>query len=162
LVTVVVAMTSNGQAASRLYSLFLDADRQYSCAYFETPDQPLDDAQLAKRRHLAAKLLGAPGDRVLDIGCGWGGLALYLSENCGARVTGVTLSEEQLAVARVRAEEKGLADRIEFRLQDYRDVPETFDRIVSVGMFEHVGVGFYDVFLLPLQAAESPNWESLV
>jgi cyclopropane-fatty-acyl-phospholipid synthase len=137
----------------RLYSLFLDADRQYSCAYFETPDQSLDDAQLAKRRHVAAKLLGAPGDRVLDIGCGWGGLALYLSENCGAQVTGVTLSEEQLAVARVRAEEKGLADRLEFRLQDYRDVPETFDRIVSVGMFEHVGVGFYDAFFRKCSAA---------
>jgi cyclopropane-fatty-acyl-phospholipid synthase len=130
----------------RLYSLFLDADRQYSCAYFETPGQSLDDAQLAKRRHLAAKLLIGRGQRVLDIGCGWGGLAIYLAENCGGRVTGITLSEQQLAVARVRAAEKGLGGRADFRLQDYREMAGKFDRIVSVGMFEHVGVGFYDEF----------------
>ena len=134
----------------RLYSLFLDADRQYSCAYFEGPDQSLDDAQLAKKRHLAAKLImGLQPEysrRVLDIGCGWGGLALYLAEFCGAKVTGVTLSQEQHARATERAAEKGLAKTIEFRLQDYRDVPETFDRIVSVGMFEHVGVNHYDAF----------------
>jgi cyclopropane-fatty-acyl-phospholipid synthase len=132
----------NGQ----LYGLFLDADRQYSCAYFETDGQSLDDAQLAKKRHLAAKLLIAPGQRVLDVGCGWGGLALYLAELCDARVTGVTLSREQHALAQVRAAEKGLSGKIEFRLQDYRQVPDKFDRIVSVGMFEHVGVGFYDSF----------------
>jgi cyclopropane-fatty-acyl-phospholipid synthase len=132
--------------SGRLYSLFLDADRQYSCAYFENPDQSLDDAQLAKKRHLAAKLLIAPDQRVLDIGCGWGGLGLYLAETCGARVTGITLSKEQLAIANERAAEKQLSDRAEFRLEDYRDVPGTFDRIVSVGMFEHVGVGFYDAF----------------
>jgi cyclopropane-fatty-acyl-phospholipid synthase len=130
----------------RLYSLFLDADRQYSCAYFEHPEQSLDDAQLAKKRHVAAKLLVIPGARVLDIGSGWGGMGLYLAETCGAQVTGVTLSDEQHALSRARAEEKGLADRVEFRLQDYRDVAERFDRIVSVGMFEHVGVGYYDVF----------------
>jgi cyclopropane-fatty-acyl-phospholipid synthase len=130
----------------QLYTLFLDADRQYSCAYFETAEQSLDDAQLAKKRHLAAKLLLAPDERVLDIGSGWGGLALYLAELCGARVTGITLSEQQLALARVRAAEKGLEGKVEFRLQDYRDVAEKFDRIVSVGMFEHVGVGFYDTF----------------
>jgi cyclopropane-fatty-acyl-phospholipid synthase len=130
----------------RLYSLFLDADRQYSCAYFEQPEQSLDDAQLAKKRHLAAKLLLEPGKRVLDIGCGWGGLALYLAEMTGARVTGITLSNEQHAVARQRASERGLSARMAFRLQDYRDVREKFDRIVSVGMFEHVGVGFYDKF----------------
>ncbi len=130
----------------RLYSLFLDADRQYSCAYFEQPDQSLDDAQLAKKRHLAAKLRLTPGTRVLDIGCGWGGLALYLAEIADARVTGITLSDEQHALARQRAVERGLAREVEFRLQDYRDVPEKFDRIVSVGMFEHVGVGFYDTF----------------
>ncbi|HEY4921895.1 MAG TPA: cyclopropane-fatty-acyl-phospholipid synthase family protein [Xanthobacteraceae bacterium] len=128
----------------RLYALFLDSDRQYSCAYFETPAATLDDAQLAKKRHLAAKLRLEAGARVLDIGCGWGGLALYLAEYAGAKVTGITLSKEQLALARVRADEKELGGRIEFRLQDYRDVGETFDRIVSVGMFEHVGVGFYD------------------
>jgi cyclopropane-fatty-acyl-phospholipid synthase len=129
-----------------LYALFLDADLQYSCAYFESPDQSLDDAQLAKKRHLAAKLLIARGQRVLDIGCGWGGLALYLAEIAGARVTGITLSKEQVALARVRAAERGLSEEVEFRLQDYRDVPEKFDRIVSVGMFEHVGSGFYGAF----------------
>jgi cyclopropane-fatty-acyl-phospholipid synthase len=130
----------------RLYSLFLDADRQYSCAYFEHPGQSLDDAQLAEKRHLAAKLLLQPARRVLDIGCGWGGLGLYLAEMTDAQVTGITLSHEQLAVANSRASEKGLSDRAAFRLQDYRDVEGKFDRIVSVGMFEHVGVSFYDTF----------------
>ncbi len=130
----------------RLYALFLDSDRQYSCAYFETPSTTLDDAQLAKKRHLAAKLRLTPGARVLDIGCGWGGLALYLAEHAGAQVTGITLSQEQLALAQVRASEKDLGRQVAFRLQDYRDVGETFDRIVSVGMFEHVGVSFYDRF----------------
>jgi cyclopropane-fatty-acyl-phospholipid synthase len=128
----------------QLYALFLDADRQYSCAYFETPDQTLDDAQVAKKRHLAAKLLIDRDDRVLDIGCGWGGLAMYLAEMCEARVTAITLSAEQLASARGRASERPQTQGIDFRLQDYRDVPQRFDRIVSVGMFEHVGVGFYD------------------
>jgi cyclopropane-fatty-acyl-phospholipid synthase len=137
--------------------LFLDADRQYSCAYFEVPGQSLDDAQLAKKRHLAAKMLIKPGRRVLDIGCGWGGLALYLAEHCGARVTGITLSEQQHARARTRAAEKGLSGQVEFRLQDYRDVPETFDRIVSVGMFEHVGVGFYDAFFRKCRALLDDN-----
>lgn len=131
----------------RLYSLFLDADRQYSCAYFERPGQSLDDAQLAKKRHVAAKLLfDRPDMTALDIGCGWGGMGLYLGENAGARVTGVTLSEEQLGVAQCRAEEKGLSSRVDFRLQDYRDTPGPFDRIVSVGMFEHVGIGHYDEY----------------
>jgi cyclopropane-fatty-acyl-phospholipid synthase len=130
----------------RLYSLFLDADRQYSCAYFETPDQSLDDAQLAKKRHLAAKLLLKSGQRVLDIGCGWGGLALYLGEFCQSRVTGITLSREQWQRAAERAAERNLAESVEFRMQDYRDLHDNFDRIVSVGMFEHVGVGFYDAY----------------
>jgi cyclopropane-fatty-acyl-phospholipid synthase len=133
----------------RLYSLFLDADRQYSCAYFETPDQSLDDAQLAKKRHLAAKLLldgGRAQQRVLDIGCGWGGLGLYLAEFCGAHVTGVTLSKEQFSIARQRAAEKSLTGAVDFRMQDYRAVKDTFDRIVSVGMFEHVGLNYYDAF----------------
>jgi cyclopropane-fatty-acyl-phospholipid synthase len=129
----------------RLYSLFLDGDQQYSCAYFERPDQSLDDAQLAKKRHLAAKLRIAPGAKALDIGCGWGGLALYLAEVASAQVTGITLSQEQYQHARNRAHERGRRD-VEFRLLDYRDVEGQFDRIVSVGMFEHVGVGFYDVF----------------
>ncbi len=135
----------------RLYSLFLDADRQYSCAYFERPNQSLDDAQLAKKRHLAAKLRLEPDKsaqdlRVLDIGCGWGGLGLYLAEFCGADVTGVTLSQEQHAIANERAAERGLSDQARFNLQDYRDVGGPFDRIVSVGMFEHVGVNHYDTF----------------
>jgi cyclopropane-fatty-acyl-phospholipid synthase len=130
----------------RLYDLFLDADMQYSCAYFEHDEDTLDAAQLAKKRHIAAKLLLESGDRVLDIGCGWGGMGLYLARMCGAKVTGVTLSEEQLAVATKRAVDAGFADTAGFRLQDYRDVEEKFDRIVSVGMFEHVGAGFYDTF----------------
>ena len=130
----------------RLYSLFLDADQQYSCAYFETPDASLDDAQLAKKRHIAAKLLVSPGSSVIDIGCGWGGMALYLAENCGAHVTGITLSEEQFRRAQNRAHESGHGQDATFQLIDYRDVGGHFDRIVSVGMFEHVGVGFYDAF----------------
>jgi len=129
-----------------LYSLFLDGDQQYSCAYYETPDLSLDDAQLAKRRHLAAKLRVTPGVKVLDIGCGWGGLALYLAEIAGAQVTGITLSREQYRRAENRALERGLSRQATFKLVDYRDVGGRFDRIVSVGMFEHVGVGFYDRF----------------
>jgi cyclopropane-fatty-acyl-phospholipid synthase len=129
---------------SRLYSLFLDADKQYSCAYFETPNATLDDAQLAKKRHLAAKLLIERGNRVLDIGCGWGGLSLYLAEMTDAQVTGITLSTEQLQVANARAAEKNLTAK--FFLEDYRDVTGPFDRIVSVGMFEHVGVDFYETY----------------
>jgi cyclopropane-fatty-acyl-phospholipid synthase len=130
----------------RLYSLFLDADKQYSCAYFETPDTNLDDAQLAKKRHLAAKLLIRRGHRVLDIGSGWGGLGLYLAEMTGANVTGITLSTEQLQASNARAAEKNLTNSAKFLLQDYRDIEGPFDRIVSVGMFEHVGVDFYDSF----------------
>jgi cyclopropane-fatty-acyl-phospholipid synthase len=131
---------------ARLYRLFLDGDQQYSCAYFETNDESLDDAQLAKKRHLAAKLCVAPGESVLDIGCGWGGLALYLAEIAGANVTGITLSQEQHKRAQERAMERGQTREATFRLIDYRDVEGRFDRIVSVGMFEHVGVGFYDTF----------------
>jgi cyclopropane-fatty-acyl-phospholipid synthase len=127
----------------RLYGLFLDSDRQYSCAYFENSSQSLEEAQLAKRRHIGAKLLIEPSHRVLDIGSGWGGLALYLAEVAGAgQVTGITLSEEQLAYSRARAG----AGRVRFELKDYRAVAERFDRIVSVGMFEHVGVGSYGEF----------------
>jgi cyclopropane-fatty-acyl-phospholipid synthase len=130
----------------RLYRLFLDADQQYSCAYFESEGQSLDDAQLAKKRHLAAKLRVAPGSTVLDIGCGWGGLALYLAEIAKARVTGITLSKEQHTRATERAAERGQTQQASFKLEDYRDVAGRFDRIVSVGMFEHVGVGFYDTY----------------
>ena len=130
----------------RLYSLFLDSDRQYSCAYFEAPRDSLDDAQLAKKRHLAAKLFLEDGHRLLDIGCGWGGLALYAAEVCGAQVTGITLSQEQLAIARQRAKERRVDGSVTFLARDYREVTGIFDRIVSVGMFEHVGVNYYDAF----------------
>ncbi|CAN7533623.1 cyclopropane-fatty-acyl-phospholipid synthase [Phenylobacterium sp. LjRoot225] len=121
------------------YRRFLDADLQYSCAYFQGPGVPLEAAQLAKKRHIAAKLLLAPEQRVLDIGCGWGGLGLTLAQEAGVRLEGITLSTEQLATAQARAEAAGLAGRASFSLTDYRDVEGPYDRIVSVGMFEHVG-----------------------
>ena len=129
-----------------LYDLFLDRDRQYSCAYFETDDDSLEDAQLAKKRHLAAKLDIKPGMKVLDIGSGWGGLGLYIAEICGAEVTGVTLSEEQHKLSNERAQQRGVSDRVRFLLKDYRHLDTKFDRIVSVGMFEHVGVGHFKEF----------------
>jgi cyclopropane-fatty-acyl-phospholipid synthase len=133
--------------SGELYALFLDVDRQYSCAYFETPDTDLDDAQRAKKRHIIAKLLLQPGQSVLDIGSGWGGLALDLAEKAGAgRVKGITLSEEQLAMSRRRAEARGLSEQVRFELEDYRATQGSFDRIVSVGMFEHVGVPAYDTY----------------
>ena len=132
--------------SDRLYDLFLDADRQYSCAYFTDPANSLEQAQEDKKAHIAAKLLLEPGMRVLDIGCGWGGLALYLHARTGAEVLGVTLSEEQLKVARARAEAAGVADKVRFELVDYRHVTGSFDRIVSVGMFEHVGPAHYGAF----------------
>ncbi len=122
-----------------IYDLFLDADRQYSCAYFPNDDTSLDAAQAAKKAHIARKLLIEPGMRVLDIGCGWGGLALTLAQDHGAQVTGITLSQEQLTIARDRAKAAGLDDRVSFELTDYRRLCGQFDRIVSVGMFEHVG-----------------------
>ncbi|MDH7640052.1 SAM-dependent methyltransferase [Sphingomonas oryzagri] len=127
--------------SDRLYDLFLDRDKQYSCAYFtpENEDRDLDRAQLAKKAHIAAKLNLKPGQRVLDIGCGWGGMALYLNRVADVDVLGITLSEEQLKVAKRRAAEAGVADRVKFELIDYRTLTGRFDRIVSVGMFEHVG-----------------------
>ena len=132
--------------SDRLYDLFLDADRQYSCAYFTDAGNSLERAQDDKKAHIAAKLAIEPGMRVLDIGCGWGGMALYLHAKTGAEVLGVTLSEDQLKVARRRAADAGVADTVTFELIDYRDVTGTFDRIVSVGMFEHVGVKQYRTF----------------
>jgi cyclopropane-fatty-acyl-phospholipid synthase len=129
-----------------LYALFLDSDRQYSCAYFREPHGDLEQAQLDKKRHLVAKLLLRPGQRVLDIGSGWGGLALYLAEAGAAEVVGITLSAEQIRVSRERARRRGLADRVRFELRDYREQTGAFDRIVSVGMFEHVGVKHYPEF----------------
>ena len=129
-----------------LYELFLDDDRQYSCAYFTDPANSLEQAQADKKAHIAAKLYLKPGQRVLDIGCGWGGTALYLNRVADVDVLGITLSEEQLKVARRRAEEAGVADRVKFELIDYRAVSGTFDRIVSIGMFEHVGAPHYVEF----------------
>ena len=132
--------------SDQLYELFLDGDRQYSCAYFHAPDDPLDAAQANKKRHIAAKLLLRPGHKVLDIGSGWGGLALSLASEWGVDVTGLTLSEEQHKVATRRAAAAGLADRVRFHLRDYREESGRYDRIVSVGMFEHVGVNQYGAF----------------
>ena len=133
--------------SGRLYELFLDKDMQYSCAYFHNNNESLEEAQANKKRHLAAKLrLDRPGLRILDIGSGWGGLALYLAGEAEARVTGLTLSREQHEVSNRRASELGLADRAEFRMQDYRQIDGRYDRIVSVGMFEHVGRPHYATF----------------
>ena len=132
--------------SGKLYELFLDEDRQYSCAYFARPEYDLEAAQRAKRRHIAAKLRIEPGMRVLDIGSGWGGLALWLAERLGADVTGLTLSDEQLKVARQRATDRQLDGRVRFFIRDFREETGTYDRIVSVGMFEHVGLSQFDAF----------------
>jgi cyclopropane-fatty-acyl-phospholipid synthase len=149
--------TANGRAAARhnvehhydlsldLYRRFLDEDLQYSCAYFAHPKATLEEAQRAKKAHIIAKLRLEPGHRVLDIGCGWGGMALSLAE-AGAHAYGVTLSKEQFATARERAAQRGLGQRAQFDLRDYRDVEGPFDRIVSVGMFEHVGLPNYETY----------------
>ncbi|MGH6981252.1 MAG: SAM-dependent methyltransferase, partial [Stellaceae bacterium] len=129
-----------------LYDLFLDNDRQYSCAFWPTNDIALEEAQANKKRHLASKLLLKSGQKVLDIGCGWGGLAIYLAKEAEVSVTGLTLSIEQLKVAERRAAAAGVADRVKFVLRDYREERGTYDRIVSVGMFEHVGVPHYKEF----------------
>ncbi len=147
----------------RLYSLFLDRDRQYSCAYFPTGRETLEEAQAAKKRHIAAKLvLDRPGLSVLDIGCGWGGLALSLARDHGAVVTGITLSTEQLAEARARAAAEGLAERVRFELIDYRAIEQRFDRIVSVGMFEHVGVNHFAAFFQTLRRCLAPDGVALL
>jgi cyclopropane-fatty-acyl-phospholipid synthase len=132
--------------SDELYETFLDPDRQYSCAYYTDPRNSLEQAQADKKAHIAAKLYLKPGQRVLDIGCGWGGMALYLNRVADVDVLGVTLSEQQLKVARRRAEEAGVADRVKFELIDYRHLDGQFDRIVSVGMFEHVGLAHYEEF----------------
>src|SRR4051812_43087358 len=131
---------------NQLYELFLDADMQYSCAYFADPANSLEQAQLDKKAHIAAKLALKPGQRVLDIGCGWGGMALFMHKVAGVDVLGVTLSERQLEIARARAAAAGVSDHVKFELRDYRLLDEQFDRIVSVGMFEHVGAKHYDEF----------------
>jgi cyclopropane-fatty-acyl-phospholipid synthase len=128
------------------YKLWLDTDMNYSCAYFAEDSDTLEQAQQRKLRHIAAKLDLRPGQRILDIGCGWGGMALYLAAQADVQVLGVTLSTEQLALARQRAAERGLSDRVRFELVDYRDVKGPFDRIVSIGMFEHVGVQQFETY----------------
>jgi cyclopropane-fatty-acyl-phospholipid synthase len=147
----------------RLYGLFLDRDREYSCAYFPKGTETLEQAQAAKKRHIAAKLcLDRPGLSVLDIGCGWGGMALTLARDYGARVTGITLSTEQLSEARARAKAEGLADRVSFELLDYRVMDQRFDRIVSVGMFEHVGVVHYRTFFDTVARCLAPDGVALL
>ncbi len=149
--------------SGELYDLFLDSDRQYSCAYFTRPDETIEQAQENKKRHLAAKLLlDEPGLEVLDIGSGWGGLGLYLGRETGAQVTGITLSEEQLKVSRQRAKGAGLDEQVQFRLQDYRDLTGRYDRIVSVGMFEHVGTTYYREFFRKVRELLSADGVALL
>jgi len=145
-----------------LYDLFLDADKQYSCAYFPTPGTGLDEAQEAKKRLIAAKLILEPGHKVLDIGSGWGGMAIYLARETGADVTGLTLSAEQLKVSRQRARDAGLSDRVRFHLRDYRDQTGVFDRIVSVGMFEHVGIDHFGKYFLQVRDLLTADGVALV
>ena len=148
--------------SGELYRSFLDSDMQYSCAYFRHPDDDIEAAQLAKRQHIAAKLLLAPGQHVLDIGCGWGGLALFLARTADVRVTGITLSREQLAVARRRAQEAGVADRVSFELVDYRLLEGQFDRIVSIGMFEHVGLPNFETYFGAIKRLLKPDGIAMV
>ena len=143
--------------SDELYDTFLDADRQYSCAYYTDPSNSLEQAQADKKAHIAAKLYLKPGQRVLDIGCGWGGMALYLHKVAGVDVLGITLSEEQLKYARRRAEQEGVSDHVKFELIDYRLLDGEFDRIVSVGMFEHVGKAHFDEFFAKCRELLKPD-----
>ncbi|OAJ67001.1 cyclopropane-fatty-acyl-phospholipid synthase family protein [Gluconobacter cerinus] len=147
----------------RLYDLFLDKDRQYSCAYFQREDMTLEEAQIAKKRHIASKLsLNRPGLEVLDIGCGWGGLALTLAKEYGATVVGITLSKEQLEEARARVRAEGLEGQVRFELMDYRNVHHEFDRVVSVGMFEHVGQPQFERYFRGIKECLKPDGVALI
>ncbi len=148
--------------SNELYGLFLDSGMNYSCAYFRSPSDTLEEAQQNKLRHIASKLDLRPGQRVLDIGCGWGGMAIYLAQNFDVHVTGVTLSQEQLALAQQRADELGLGHRISFAFTDYRDVAGSFDRIVSIGMFEHVGISYFRQYFGKIQSLLAPGGVALV
>ena len=145
-----------------LYRLFLDPDMQYSCAYFTDPGNSIEQAQLDKKAHIASKMHLKPGQRVIDVGCGWGGLALYLNRVADVDVLGVTLSKEQLAVARQRAEEAGVSDRVKFELCDYRDVTGQFDRLVSIGMFEHLGTAYFQTFFHKVRELLAPDGVALI
>jgi cyclopropane-fatty-acyl-phospholipid synthase len=148
--------------SNELYKLFLDKDMNYSCAYFTKSTDTIETAQQNKLRHIAAKLDLRPGQRILDIGSGWGGMALYLAATADVEVLGVTLSTEQLALANQRAKERGLEKRVRFELMDYRDVKGTFDRIVSVGMFEHVGIVHFDEFFNHMRDLLKPDGVALL
>jgi cyclopropane-fatty-acyl-phospholipid synthase len=148
--------------SEELYRTFLDADMQYSCAYFAEPGMTLEEAQLAKKLHLISKLNLRSGQSVLDIGCGWGGLALEIARRADVDVTGITLSEEQLAVARRRAIEEGLDNRVRFELIDYREMKGQFDRIISVGMFEHVGPPQYITYFSTIKRLLAPDGVAVV
>ncbi|MGF1620737.1 MAG: class I SAM-dependent methyltransferase [Rhodomicrobiaceae bacterium] len=148
--------------SEELFTLFLDSDRQYSCAYFRSDDADLETAQLHKRQHIAAKLHIQPGQHILDIGSGWGGLGLYLARHYPVRVTGLTLSEEQHRVSNARARQLGIADRVSFKLLDYRAETGVYDRIVSVGMFEHVGKPYFSAFFRKLQGLLKPEGVALI
>lgn len=148
--------------SQKLYELFLDPDLQYSCAYFESPETDLETAQENKKRHIAAKLMISPGQSVLDIGSGWGGLAIFLAKTIGAKVTGITLSENQLEESHKKAKNEGLTDLIDFYLRDYRDQAGTFERIVSVGMFEHVGIGHFPNFFMTYKNLLADNGIALL
>lgn len=148
--------------SEKLYALFLDDDWHYSCAYYTDPANTLEQAQQEKMRHIAAKLRLEPGMKVLDVGCGWGGFAMYLARTAGVDVTGVSLSGEQIRKAVQRAESEGLTDHVHFYQKDYREVDETFDRIVSIGMLEHVGVGFYPQFFLKMKERLKPDGIALL
>jgi cyclopropane-fatty-acyl-phospholipid synthase len=148
--------------SGELYELFLDSERQYTCAYHPTGTEDIEQAQRAKERHIAAKLLLAPGQRIVDLGCGWGSLSLHLARHHDVDVTGVTLSKEQYEWANARAAALGLADRVRFLHRDYREVTGQFDRVVSIGMLEHVGVAHYGTLFQRIQDMLTPDGIALV
>src|SRR5262249_26857011 len=147
---------------AEFYALWLDERMNYSCAYFTHPDEPLEAAQLNKLRHVAAKLKLKPGMRVLDIGSGWGALAIYLAQTCDAQVTALNVSPEQLAASRERARTAGVADKIAFVEKDYREISGPFDRLVSIGMMEHVGVAYFDDYFRAVRKLLAPGGFALI